>query len=117
MSAPKYKPGDPVWARHTGYSDKPKHITLLPRPAGEYPAVIVGVSPYFMIQFEDSLPVYMIDLEGESSGWLCREDFLRPRRDDYQQHEPRTTREGLNVALQVAALRADSLSKKQETPA
>lgn len=77
----KFKPGDPVWVRTRGIPEA---------TAGEYPAVILGVST------SRGLPWYRIDvITVRGRIWIANERNLRPRRDDYQQHEGLGSRDDL----------------------
>jgi hypothetical protein len=81
MLEPKFKAGDPVWAKHT-------------ETRREYPA--------FIIQFLNiTCPghdawLYELSIESFPGRWACCESWLRPRRDDYQQHEPLGSRADLD---------------------
>lgn len=78
----KFSPGDPVWAREDGSGN-----LLSP---GEYPAVIICVLDWLSsdghLYYQIELPTISLP---EWSSWKAytRENMLRPRRDDYQQHE------------------------------
>jgi hypothetical protein len=80
MSEPKFKAGDPVWVKHTD-------------TRREYPA--------FIIKFlNDICPghnawLYELSIEGFPGQWDSCEPWIRPRRDDYQQHEPLGSRADL----------------------
>lgn len=92
----KFKPGDPVWAHTIG--------GLYGISAGEYAAVVLGICNGSKCLFHEGGKCYQIDvLEIKSpvpdQNWCSHEDALRPRRDDYQQHEPRVTRADLDRAL------------------
>jgi hypothetical protein len=89
----KFKPGDPVWARSNGYNF----------PVGEYTAIVIratGINcpnhsvPYYDIEIET------VPLPAGFDHWVICERFLRPRRDDYQQHEPRVSQEDLLKSIQ-----------------
>lgn len=74
----KYNPGDPVWA----FSDGSRF------PAGEYAGIVIGPTEGGEVLLAD----YRIDIPSlpppKGDGWLLCQNRLRPRRDDYQQHEP-----------------------------
>lgn len=79
---PKFSPGDPVWLRAInipGY--QPNHIA-----PGEYSAVISPCTAPYWVEPYGVGPIYVLDVQAFD---LCiaREEFIRPRRDDYQQHE------------------------------
>lgn len=86
---PKFNPGDPVWARVV-MMDRPPSLPnaiWTGAPPGEYAAVIVT---------EVYRETYMIDcisLNRPGYDMLCGSHYLRPRRDDYQQHEGLGSRE------------------------
>ncbi len=96
---PKFSPGDPVWVKHDGR----RFGTVR-----EYPAVIAEISPDHPLTFLVSpTPVYGIEVEGvprPASGrpWVVSEPCLRPRRDDYQQHEPCMSMAELSIKLKLA---------------
>lgn len=85
-----YNPGDPVWARAS---------RLL--PVGEHAAVVIERLDHFLsgccggVGYTLDVLNYPCSVPGKH-WWacLCR---LRPRRDDYQQHEPLGTRQDLGV--------------------
>lgn len=80
----KFKSGDPVWVRSEGPpNDDP--------PKGEHAGVVLGEYDW---PFGWPHTSYQVEV-GESTPWVCAEPCLRPRRDDYQQHEPRVSREDL----------------------
>jgi len=88
----KYKAGDPVWARRNNY--RPGQP-----PPGEYPAIVIGL-------WKETAkgPVYQLDSLGllvvpPRTVVTCRKDFLRPRRDDYQQREGLGSRDQLTNPL------------------
>lgn len=94
----KFKVGDPVWARSAAGDVN---------PPGEYVGTVVRTTdvvcpshnaPFYGVEIPD-LPV-----ESPLKAWLVCESRLRPRRDDYQQHEPRVRRSDLpmneNASLQ-----------------
>lgn len=91
-STPKFKAGDPVWARSEGDN----------APSGEYKGIILyqekGSLCFLHNRFE-----YRVEIEGvpspETRPWLICECYLRPRRDDYQQHEPLGSRKDLDKPL------------------
>lgn len=73
----KYSPGDPVWAKHDSYTV-------------ELAAVIIR----FVKRCGADHDMYEVDSAKESIGYCC-EPYLRPRRDDYQQHEGLGSRDKL----------------------
>jgi hypothetical protein len=79
----KFKVGDPVWA---GSASPGSTATDLGVPIKELPAVVLGA-----YEINDRGQSYYINLIGyqppRAQGWTWRENNLRPRRDDYQQHE------------------------------
>lgn len=74
---PKFRPGDLAWMRCT----KTDEI-----PAGEYPIAIIAILPYLLC----NQYVYRTDFPPHFpyQAVSALEHRLRPRRDDYQQHEP-----------------------------
>lgn len=80
MNTPKFKPGDPVWATLAN--------------GGEVPAVIDWIAPYAPYTCTEGHTVYNLR-DGDDVGDCC-EPFIRPRRDDYQQHEPLGSRADLD---------------------
>jgi hypothetical protein len=84
MLEPKFKAGDPVWVKHN-------------ETRREYPA--------FIIQFLNIICpghgawFYELSIEGFPGRWDCCEPWLRPRRDDYQQHEPLGSRADLTKPI------------------
>ena len=74
----KFKPGDLVWVRSSG----PPRDGL---PVGEYPGQVSTIyqGP---LQSLVNCPIYIVNVP-EKLPWVCAETVLRPRRDDYQQHE------------------------------
>ena len=92
---PKFSPGDPVWARCDGVRF----------PLGEYAAVVIESSPaaQFLTEFTKK-QFYTVDIQNcppppGRFGWTISEGFLRPRRDDYQQHEGLGSRDKLTNPL------------------
>lgn len=87
----KFKPGDPVWARVIDCN-----LDLI--PIGEHAAIVSGEDfPRHIRPLGNGL-IYGVDIPP----WgLCviREEFLRPRRDDYQQHEGLGARDQLNKPI------------------
>lgn len=90
-SVPKFKAGDPVWVRSEGDN----------AAAGEYKGEIiktaeVPICPQGAFQ-------YRVNIEGcpspTNKAWIACEHYLRPRRDDYQQHEPLGNRADLDKPL------------------
>lgn len=76
----QFKPGDPVWARSDGGS----------APVGEHPATVVGSSGYTCqrhLTTEYYVLVNDYPSPAPSHEWRICGTHLRPRRDDYQQHE------------------------------
>lgn len=78
-----FKVGDPVWGRIVTVRD----CLTTGLPFGEHAAVITGS------EFIVGRIAYSVDILPD--GMLFWEKALRPRRDDYQQHEPRVRREDL----------------------
>lgn len=70
----RFKTGDPVWARSRG----------MYYPAGEYPAVLLRIDYWVGPQAVWIMDVFTMP----GMEYTCGESQLRPRRDDYQQHEP-----------------------------
>jgi hypothetical protein len=63
-------------------------------PPGEYAAVVIDEPvPYWVVPWGTS-PIYALDAEGYGC-CAAREEYLRPRRDDYQQHEGLGSRDEL----------------------
>ena len=106
----KFKIGDPVWVYTTG--EIKLHIYT-----GEYPAIITGICNGLrkgtapekwkhLICTHSSLAegylleVFEIPCPG-GIGWCANEHSLRPRRDDYQQHEPLGHRDQLNKPIEL----------------
>lgn len=80
----KFSPGDPVWSLSHGRY----------RPAGEHPAVILRLISvdefcYCECRTHSLEDCYVITETGLPGLWCNHECRLRPRRDDYQQHEKR----------------------------
>ena len=93
MSA-KFKPGDPVWARSDG--------SIF--PAGEYAAVILSLKDEHCPGHNAAwyrLDVFAIGPAPFGDGWILCEHYIRPRRDDYQQHEPRVSWTDLRDSLRA----------------
>lgn len=86
----KFSPGDPVWARSTG-----RNLKNQP-PAGEYAATVLEEDSPDWYRIE--ILSYLNPLTSDHVFW-CKGKHLRPRRDDYQQHEPRSTRDDLDQIL------------------
>lgn len=79
----KYKSGDPVWARQTDEPSRlPGLITVSFLSMGEHPAVVIDYWKDGMYYIE-LLDVSMLPYHRLVTG----ENYLRPRRDDYQQLE------------------------------
>lgn len=86
----KFSIGDPVWARSDG-----QVLT-----AGEYAGIVID---------QYHLPnTYLVDIPtaparkfcpAPRDEWPCHESTLRPRRDDYQQHEGLGRREDLTTPV------------------
>lgn len=77
---PKFKPGDPVWAQSNGK---------------EVPAIVDRLQLYTC----DGCKGFRYDIIEHLGLVGACEIYLRPRRDDYQQHEPRGSREKLTDKL------------------
>lgn len=77
----KFSPGDPVWA----YSDGSFRLA----PQGEYPAIVKSYYGYFECTDDTWQHFYLIEVPTVSTerAFEIDETSLRPRRDDYQQHE------------------------------
>jgi len=90
----RYNPGDPVWARNVGFNEMPR---------GEHVAVIIG-SEKRLSHMTPCGDVYAVDVQGQppppSGPWVFCVCCLRPRRDDYQQHEPIGARKDLGIDFQ-----------------
>lgn len=95
MSMPKFSPGDPVWVHQI--AGLPSSVLY---PPGEHATTIIRLvtdrQPWW-----NPADHYEIDLPRPAD---CRrvvapEWALRPRRDDYQQHEPLGTRADLGKAF------------------
>lgn len=89
----KFKPGDPVWARAIPLPKsyfKPWQREI---PPGEYAGNIVTIDRISDAGF----PVYHVSIQLGLSE--CGESYLRPRRDDYQQHEGKGDRSLLDKPL------------------
>ena len=81
----KFYPGDPVWLRAVG-ADKSNEVLL---PDGEHAAVVekyceACTMENLLIAFE---PMYHVAVMPTNYRVSATEGCLRPRRDDYQQHE------------------------------
>jgi hypothetical protein len=74
-SVVKFKPGDLVWIKVNSHSYA--HV-IRQVPVGEIAGVVEQLDPP-----ED----YWCNMAGYSGSWCCDDKILRPRRDDYQQHE------------------------------
>lgn len=77
----KFKINDPVWAQSNGTNF----------PPGEMAATILAVvtdktDKAYGGDYRIDLQLHPLPRNGK--GWLVFERRLRPRRDDYQQHEP-----------------------------
>jgi hypothetical protein len=84
----KFSPGDPVWAWTCGLPE----WNIRP---GEHAAVVLSICTGVTGECEHSRPFpgYEIDVLGTpciapGKTWCASPEYLRPRRDDYQQHEP-----------------------------
>lgn len=89
----KYKAGDPVWAlRRAHYVNH--HV-----PSGEHPGIVEGPYNGYLGEarewYEVFIPAYPCPLSEGGPTWAICETVLRPRRDDYQQHEGLGSRENL----------------------
>lgn len=83
-----FKPGDPVWVKSLGPA---MHDEI---PAGEHAGVVEKYCDAFMRIF--FIPGYEVELCEHRPSHICAaEHRLRPRRDDYQQHEPLGSRSKL----------------------
>lgn len=90
----KFNPGDPVWARLVE-GPLPAHIASGTPYKGEHPATVVrpNGAHCYKIDCLDLAPIKPY------TGWIIHEKNLRPRRDDYQQHEARTTMRDIRDSL------------------
>lgn len=82
MKEPKFKPGDLVWA--------------CIMKGGEVAAVVESITGIC----QNDHYVYIVQ-DSVTKGECC-EPWLRPRRDDYQQREPLSSRKELNRFLESA---------------
>lgn len=91
-STPKFKAGDPVWVLSVSTE----------RPTGEYAGVIIAVTDKLCTAHDAIL--YGVEIPfcphpTGIAGWAVCEPYLRPRRDDYQQHEPLGSKKDLDKIL------------------
>jgi hypothetical protein len=89
----KFKPGDPVWARRDRRDYENDGQTI---PPGEYAAIVTKV-----LRVSEFGQDYRLRLLDNPLPGVAAEPWLRPRRDDYQQHEPRVTREELDSVIRT----------------
>lgn len=90
----KFSPGDPVWLRAVNIPGRePNHIA-----PGEYSAVISPCTAPYWAEPYGVGPIYVLDVQAFD---LCiaREEFIRPRRDDYQQHQALGSKKQLEQIL------------------
>jgi hypothetical protein len=87
----KFNPGDPVWVKITERYQG--HLTKS-LPLGEIAGVVDGISSRRHIS---GYTLYDVTIP-QGKLWVVYYR-LRPRRDDYQQHEPRSTRADLDRIL------------------
>lgn len=89
----KFSPGDLVWIRT--YAKMEKRI-----PPGEHAAIVVRLyftgedGQYYLIDVP-SFPARQYEPSALTDMWVANERYLRPRRDDYQQHEGLGSRDKL----------------------
>jgi hypothetical protein len=101
----KFFPGDPVWARSTG-----RDLNNQP-PAAEYAATVLEEERPEWYRIE--ILSYVNPLTHDHIFW-SKGKFLRPRRDDYQQHEPLSTRDDLDRVIKQAATHGDYVHELEE---
>jgi hypothetical protein len=91
----KFNLGDLVWIRSLGPpEDDPA--------AGEYPGCIIG--PAELWQIKPGFTGYRCEVPFDTKVWIVAGQRLRPRRDDYQQHEPRMTWEDIKILATTPGL-------------
>lgn len=89
----KFKPGDSVWIRQP--PEATQSLNYL--PVGEHPTVVKGLVEDPLCYWPD-VQHYVLDMQPPPGRRrvVAPEFALRPRRDDYQQHEGLGTREQLD---------------------
>ena len=90
----KFKIGDPVWVR-TNENERRCYGV----PAGEYPSVIIS-APVASFMHE-GVWYHLEPFDDTRIPCMAHETRLRPRRDDYQQHEPRVSWTDLRDSLRA----------------
>lgn len=95
---PKFSPGDPVWVHQIAGIESSAIF-----PPGEHATTILALvhdpAPWWLL-----IQHYEIDLPHPANvrRVVAPEFALRPRRDDYQQHEPLGSRQIIKVLLFAA---------------
>lgn len=85
----RYKTGDLVWVAGFG----PERAGVILRSCNDIEVWVAGGACW---------RVEVQNMPGElNEGWICLERYLRPRRDDYQQHEPHVTRTELDSVIRT----------------
>lgn len=101
----KFNPNDPVWVKSLG-ARVPDCI-----PAGEHAGVVVAWYESFQTIY--GIPGYIVILCQDYARIACAEHRLRPRRDDYQQHEPLGSRADLDKPASSPDFKEHSISVEE----
>ena len=99
----RFKAGDPVWAKVQS-SSLPICAANMGVPVGEHAAVIDACIPKWGGCYIITILAYPCP---DPTGWMAYDQNLRPRRDDYQQHE------GLSSREKIERLRSMTVTEKE----
>lgn len=90
----KFNPGDPVWVRSEGdHCPRGELAGVISSFFGKRPTSRYAGDQHWRVQIAGVPCPY------NDAGWVVPETLIRPRRDDYQQHEPRTTMRDVRDSL------------------
>ena len=84
----RYTAGDPVWVKGGDGL-----------PPGELAGSVTGDYPHWRPGVWYKVTVFGYPAPMDGTDWKVRDDWLRPRRDDYQQHESLGERDQLTRPL------------------
>lgn len=98
----KFKIGDLVWVRSKGTNGliKGEHAGIITsdvhlQPSNPPPGCTPIAPPWYSVDIEN------IPVPAPAKTWGAHETRLRPRKDDYQQHEPRSSQEKIKEIIRL----------------